>query len=147
MPPDPAEGGSGGDVDESLYSRQLYVMGHEAQVCCQTLEFPLLSCACSYSRRLACIIIHVSCAVSKGLWSYISGIFGLGFAHDVVSDHQFSAAPNHDAKSAACLLGCPIRSHHSPHLAIFSASTCTLTPVMGTQEVLCANICVLFCLR
>lgn len=37
MPPDPAEGG-GKDgkgpsrVDESLYSRQLYVMGHEAQV-------------------------------------------------------------------------------------------------------------------
>ncbi|CAN0516141.1 unnamed protein product, partial [Laminaria digitata] len=35
MPPDPAEGGEGGGaskVDESLYSRQLYVMGHEAQV-------------------------------------------------------------------------------------------------------------------
>lgn len=31
MPPDPAEGGGAG-VDESLYSRQLYVMGHEAQV-------------------------------------------------------------------------------------------------------------------
>ena len=35
MPPDPAEGGGSGvaGVDESLYSRQLYVMGHEAQVC------------------------------------------------------------------------------------------------------------------
>ena len=34
MPPDPAEGGGSGvaGVDESLYSRQLYVMGHEAQV-------------------------------------------------------------------------------------------------------------------
>lgn len=40
MPPDPTEGGakdgsstSGvSGVDESLYSRQLYVMGHEAQV-------------------------------------------------------------------------------------------------------------------
>lgn len=38
MPPDPAAGGGAADgvnssgVDESLYSRQLYVMGHEAQV-------------------------------------------------------------------------------------------------------------------
>lgn len=32
MPPDPEEGGGGSAVDESLYSRQLYVMGHEAQV-------------------------------------------------------------------------------------------------------------------
>jgi len=35
--PDPATGGEAGatssGVDESLYSRQLYVMGHEAQVC------------------------------------------------------------------------------------------------------------------
>lgn len=34
--PDPAQGGeatgSNSGVDESLYSRQLYVMGHEAQV-------------------------------------------------------------------------------------------------------------------
>lgn len=33
MDPVPAAQGSGsGDVDESLYSRQLYVMGHDAQV-------------------------------------------------------------------------------------------------------------------
>lgn len=32
MPPDPSDGGTSGDVDESLYSRQLYVMGHDAQV-------------------------------------------------------------------------------------------------------------------
>lgn len=32
MAPDPAEGNGSADVDESLYSRQLYVMGHEAQV-------------------------------------------------------------------------------------------------------------------
>lgn len=44
MPPDPAAGAGAADgtnssgVDESLYSRQLYVMGHEAQVNMQCIE-------------------------------------------------------------------------------------------------------------
>lgn len=58
--PDPAEGGeasgtksnsNAGGVDESLYSRQLYVMGHEAQVRRYRLQYTEIFHICRHDEK------------------------------------------------------------------------------------------------